>query len=140
MGNTVNHCGVIKRIDGHTIYVRIVQQPACTGCHAKSICTTANGKEQVIEVTDCSGTFHTNESILLEGKNSMELQAVLLAFLFPLTLVVTTIFIGTGMQWDESSSALAGLLLLLLYYIILYFFRNALKKKFVFTIKKINPE
>ncbi|MDR2388404.1 MAG: SoxR reducing system RseC family protein [Tannerellaceae bacterium] len=136
----MNHCGVIQRIEGHTIYVSSARQPACSGCRAKSVCITAHGKEQIIEVTDSSGTFHTNEPVLLEGKDSMEHQAVLLAFLIPLALVAATVFIGTSLQWDEGFSALAGLLLLFPYYIILYFFRDAWKKKFVFTIKKINPE
>ncbi|MDR2809562.1 MAG: SoxR reducing system RseC family protein [Tannerellaceae bacterium] len=138
MGNTIEHCGVVERIEGHTIYVRIARQPACGGCQAKSVCITASGKEQVIEATDYSGTFHTNESVILEGKDSMGLLAVLLAFVIPLALVTVIIFTGTTLQWEESSSALAGLLLLFPYYIILYFFRNTLKKKFVFTIKKLN--
>jgi sigma-E factor negative regulatory protein RseC len=104
-----------------------------------AVCTTANGKEQMIEVTDSTGVFHAREAVLLEGKDSMGILAVFLAFVLPLVLVVATVFTGTGLHWDESSSALAGLFLLFPYYIILYIFRNTLKKKFVFTIKKINP-
>jgi sigma-E factor negative regulatory protein RseC len=140
MENTVAHRGVVEQIEEHTIYVRIARQPACAGCQAKSVCTTANGKEQMIEVTDYTDLFHVHETVLLEGKNSMEHQAVLLAFLIPLALVAATVFIGTSLQWGEGFSALAGLLLLFPYYIILYFFRDTWKKKFVFTIKKINPE
>ncbi|MDR1937266.1 MAG: SoxR reducing system RseC family protein [Tannerellaceae bacterium] len=140
MEDTVGHCGIIERIEGHSVYVKIVQQPACAGCRAKSVCATANGKkEQVIEVTDYSGTVHTNESVILKGAERMELHAIGLAFIIPLVLVIGAIVVGTGMQWQEGTSALAGLLLLFPYYIILYFFRNVLKKRFVFTIKKINP-
>ncbi|MDR2809336.1 MAG: SoxR reducing system RseC family protein [Tannerellaceae bacterium] len=140
MGNSVNYCGVIERIEGHTIYVKVVQQPTCACCHAKVVCATAGGKEQIIETTDYSGTFHASEPVVLEGRDSMALQAVWLAFVIPLALVVSVVLIGTSLQWEESTGALIGLLLLFPYYTILYIFRNVLKKKFVFIIKKINPD
>jgi sigma-E factor negative regulatory protein RseC len=140
MGNSVNYCGVIERIEGHTVYVKVIMQPGCDGCHAKAVCATAGGKEQIIETTDCSGTFHTGEQVILEGKDSMAFQAVWLAFIVPLALVVPAVLTGTALQWEESTGALAGLLLLFPYYAVLYVCRNALKKKFVFIIKKINPD
>ncbi|MDR1645819.1 MAG: SoxR reducing system RseC family protein [Tannerellaceae bacterium] len=140
MEETMTHCGVVERIEGHTVYVRIAQQPACSGCQVKAACTTANGKEQIIEVTDPSGAFRVNEPVRIEGKNSMGTRAVLLAFIVPLALIIATILAGSALQWGEAASALASLILLLPYYIILYLFRNVLKKKFVFTIKKMNPE
>ena len=127
-------------MEGHRIYIGVARHPECAGCQAQSVCTTTNGKEQLVEVTDCSGTFHTGETVLLEEKNAMGRQAVFLAFLLPLALLVATILIATGLHLEEGGSALAGLLALFLYYIILYFFRNALKNKFVFTIKKIDSE
>jgi sigma-E factor negative regulatory protein RseC len=138
MEEAVNHQGVIERIEGHNIYVKIARQSACTGCRAKSMCMAADGKELLIEVVDYSGAFRVNESVILSGEASMGLQAVLLAFVIPLALVVAVIILGANIQWEESTSALIGLLLLFPYYIILYFLRDALKKKFIFTIKKIN--
>ena len=77
----------------------------------------------------------------------MGLQAVLLAFVIPLVIVVGAIVIGTNLQWDETgtsmqweetTSGLTGLLLLVPYYCILYFLRDKLKKRFIFTLKKLN--
>jgi sigma-E factor negative regulatory protein RseC len=140
MGNSVEYCGVIERIEGHTIYVKVVRQAACAGCQAKVACVTASVKEQIIETTDYSGAFHTNEQVMLEGKDSMELRAVCLAFVVPLALVVSVVLVGAGLRWEESVGALTGLSLLFPYYAILYAFRHVLKKKFVFIIKKINPD
>ena len=66
------------------------------------------------------------------------MQAVLLAFVLPLILVFATIAIGTSMQWKETTSGLTGLFLLVPYYCLLYLSRDLLKKKFVFTLKKLN--
>ena len=51
---------------------------------------------------------------------------------FPLTVT------GTSMLWEETTSGLTGLLLLVPYYCILYFLRDKLKKRFIFTLKKLN--
>ena len=107
MSESINHNGIIEKIDGGTVYVRIIQQSACSGCHAKSMCT-------------------------------LGLQAVLLAFVFPLIIVFAAIVTGTSMQWEETTSGLTGLLLLVPYYCILYFLRDKLKKRFIFTLKKLN--
>ena len=66
------------------------------------------------------------------------LQAVLLAFVYPLIIVFAAIVTGTSMQWEETTSGLTGLLLLVPYYCILYFLRDKLKKRFIFTLKKLN--
>ena len=39
----------------------------------------------------------------------MGLQAVLLAFVIPLVIVVGAIVTGTNLQWDETTSLLIGL-------------------------------
>jgi len=126
MSESINHNGIIEKIDGGTVYVRIIQQSACSGCHAKSMCT------------DNSGKFHINEEVQLCGQSSLGLQAVLLAFVFPLIIVFAAIVTGTSMQWEETTSGLTGLLLLVPYYCILYFLRDKLKKRFIFTLKKLN--
>ena len=79
MSESINHNGIIEKIDGGTVYVRIIQQSACSGCHAKSMCTASESKEKIIEVPDNSGKFHINEEVQLCGQSSLGLQAVLLA-------------------------------------------------------------
>ena len=138
MSESINHNGVIEKVDGDTVYVKIIQQSACSGCHAKSMCAASESKEKIIEVSDNSGRFHKNEEVLLCGQSSLGMQAVLLAFVLPLIVVVMTIVIGTSMQWEETTSGLTGLLLLVPYYCILYFLRDKLKRRFIFTLKKLN--
>lgn len=138
MGVTIDYCGVIERMEGHHVFVKVVPQPACTGCKAGSMCMAAAGGKQIIEVlADEADVFHVNDPVTLSGQNSMGQQAVWLAFVIPLILVVAVILFTTFLQWEESISALTGLSLLFPYYIVLYLLRNTLKKTFVFTIKKL---
>ena len=138
MSESISHNGIIEKIDGDTVYVRIIQQSACSGCHARSLCTASESKEKIIEVPDYSGQFHVNEEVQICGQSSLGMQAVLLAFIFPLIIVVAAVATGSSMQWKETTSGLAGLLLLVPYYCILYFLRDKLKKRFIFTLKKLN--
>ena len=138
MSESINHTGFVEKIDGDTVFVRITQQSACSGCHAQSMCSASEKKDKIIEVPDRSGKFHINEEVQLCGQSSLGLQAVLLAFVFPLIIVFAAIVTGTSMQWEETTSGLTGLLLLVPYYSILYFLREKLKRKFIFTLKKLN--
>ena len=139
MSESINHNGRIEKIEGDTIFVRIIQQSACSGCHAKGMCSASDQKEKIIEVNDPnSDKFHVNEEVTLCGQSSLGLQAELLAFVLPLIIVVAAIVAGTYLQWDETTSGLTGLLLLVPYYCILYFLREKLKRKFIFTLKKLN--
>ena len=56
------------------------------------------------------------------------LQAVLLAFVFPLIIVFAAIVTGTSMQWEETTSGLTGLLLLVPYYCHIILFTRQTEK------------
>lgn len=136
MKNTIHHSGVVEKIDDHSVYVKIIQQSACAACHAQSMCMASDSKEKIIEVPDSSGLYHINEPVIVSGQSAMGMQAVLLAFVLPLLLVITTVVFGNYHKWDEGISALFSLLLLLPFYGILHILRDKLKKRFIFTIKK----
>ncbi|OAV68733.1 Positive regulator of sigma E activity [Bacteroidales bacterium Barb4] len=139
MREHIQHSGVIERIDGDSVVVRIVQQSACAACHAKGMCSVSESKVKRIEVTGQPfGRFHVNEEVMICGQSSMGLEAVFVAFVLPLMVVVGAIAGGIAAGLGEAVSALSGLLLLAPYYLVLYLLRDRLKKRFVFTLQKSN--
>lgn len=138
MDNTIHHTGVIERIDQDKVYVKIIQQSACAGCHAKSMCNASDRKDRIIEIEGLYDSFHVNEEVELQGRTSLGYLAVLYAFVLPLLLLFAVIILCLEMNRSEAVSALAGLAVLPVYYSVLYFFRDKLKKKFVFAMKKLN--
>ncbi len=138
MDNTIHHTGIIERIDPDKVYVKICQQSACAGCHAKSMCNASESKDRIIEIEGVYDSFQLNEEVELKGRESMGYLAIFYAFLLPLLLLLTVIIFSLEMNRSETVSALAGLAVLPAYYSVLYFFRDKLKKKFVFAMKKLN--
>ncbi|MDL2208731.1 SoxR reducing system RseC family protein [Parabacteroides sp. OttesenSCG-928-O15] len=138
MDNTIRHNGIIERREGDIFYVRILQQSACAGCHARGMCGASESKEKIIEVTDRTGQFQVNDEVAIAGQTSLGLQAVLLAFGIPVVLLILAVAICLQLGIDETTSGLAGILFLIPYYIILYFMRAKLKRHFVFTLEKPN--
>lgn len=136
MSENIRHNGTIEHIEGDRIFVRITQQSACAGCHARSMCSASESKVKIIEVVDNSGEFKENENVTIYGQSSSGLQAVLFAFVLPLIIVIAMVVVGILSGWGESISALSGLSLLIPYYYILYLIRDKLTRKFVFTLEK----
>ena len=138
MNGTIHHTGRVERISPDTGFVRITQRSACSGCHAQAMCSASEQKDKIIEVPDRSGQFAVNEEVVLTGETRLGMEAVILAFVIPLVIVVAMVAIGFSLGWDESLSGLIGLLLLIPYYGLLYLLRDRLKRRFVFTLRKLN--
>jgi len=138
MKNDIIHNGIIERIEYPFIFVRILQQSACSGCHAKSACTAADSQIKTIEIEDYSGNFQENEKVNICGKYTTGLQAVLLAFILPLLLILFSLIIGNSLTNNEMVIGMVSFIILFPYYSIIYLIRNKLKKKFTFSLSKIN--
>ncbi|MDR0845870.1 MAG: SoxR reducing system RseC family protein, partial [Tannerella sp.] len=124
----IQHTGIIEKIEHPIVFVRIVQQAACSECHAKTTCVSSDRKIKIIEAEDYTGTFRVNEEVMICGQYTMGLYAVLLAYIIPLILVVAALVAGVELTGNEGIGGLAGLLVLLPYIIIMYMMRNKLKK------------
>ncbi len=141
MSDSITHSGIIDHIEGNTVFVRIIRQSACADCHAKSMCAASESQEKVIEVTDTTGTFHAGDEVTISGRTSLGLQAVVLAFLLPLAIVIAGIACSIHLfHLNETVGGLAGLSLMVPYYTIIYSVRNKLKRHFIFTLQKYLPE
>jgi positive regulator of sigma E activity len=139
MENVV-HLGIVDSISGKSMRVRIEQSAACTGCHASQVCSAADKQEKWIDIPDFDGCFYVGQTVLLEGKSSIGLQAVWIAYILPLLLIIATLAISTLWLFPgkDGWSALISLAVVLLYYLALYPLRTFLQTRFVFTVKPLN--
>ncbi|MDR2119499.1 MAG: SoxR reducing system RseC family protein [Tannerella sp.] len=139
MNKSIQHIGVIEKIEHAVVHVRIVQQSACSGCHAESLCPASHSSEKIIEVEDRSGAFSLHEEVRICAKPSQGMIAVSLAFVLPLILIILTLVAVHAISGgNEIVAGIAGLSILVPYYGTIRLMHGKLKKRFVFTLSKIS--
>jgi len=139
MSQKIEHTGIISRIDKNLIQVLIIQESACSGCHANGACSAADMDEKLIDVESKDASYKVGDKVILSGQSSMGLLAVLLAFVLPFLLILLSLFVLRNYASSEAISGTISLSTLIPYYIILSFFRKKLKNKFQFNISKDSP-
>lgn len=139
MTDTIKHHGIVENINGPHLQVRIVQTSECAACSVKGHCTSAEKKEQLIDVTDMNAaSYQVGDAVWLVGKLSMGVLAVLFAFIFPFFVLIISLFIFMAIWNDELGSAFCSLGLLIPYYYILWLNKSRLAKKFSFLIRPMS--
>jgi len=133
----IRHPGVVEKIDGKRITVRILPQQACSACHSKASCGISGDEEKFIEVqTPFGSTVLPGEQVLVSLKLESGFKALLLGYIFPLILLVAVLFALYYLSGSEGLAALSSLITLILYYGLLYAFRGKLQRKFTFGLEK----
>ncbi len=138
MSQIIEHTGIINHIENHLIKVLIVQQSACSACHAKSACTASDQDEKIIDIENSDPSFKVGDHVLVYGQSSMGLLAVLLAFVLPFLLILLVLILLLPFVASESIAGIVAISILIPYYILLSLNNKKLKSKFHFSIKKIS--
>ncbi len=135
----IEHKGVITSISDHKISVMILQQSACSSCHAKGACTAADSKEKMVDVSDFTGKYKVNDLVTVVGQKSMGYKAVWWAFVIPIIIVVSLLVVSISVwRFGDMEAAMAAIVSLVPYYGLLYLLRNKMANSFKFTIKNNN--
>ena len=140
MGKKIEHEGIVESIDGSHIRVKILQSSACSSCQVKSMCATAESQEKIIDIyTPSASQYQVGEQVKACGSLTMGRNAVLLAFVVPLVLIIICVVAGIYLfSLSEQMTMVCVLVLLSLYYLIIRLLRNRLSRQFSFWIEKIN--
>ncbi|HLP04685.1 MAG TPA: SoxR reducing system RseC family protein [Paludibacter sp.] len=140
MSKIIEHAGIVNHIEGTQVRVMITQQSACSGCHAKSACTASDMAEKYIDVESRETSFAVGEKVVLTGRQSMGMLAVLLAFVIPFLLILVSLYLLQFYISNEVYSGIISLGILVPYYGVLALFNNKMKSKFQFDIRKEQAE
>jgi sigma-E factor negative regulatory protein RseC len=135
MGQEIEHMGMVHAVNGKNVQVQIIQVSACSGCHAKGACTSADMDEKYVDVDSEGRDFKIGDVVTLYGQASMGFLAVFLAFVLPFLLILAVLIFAGNFTSNEVVSGALGLGVLVPYYIILSFFNEKLKSKLKFRIR-----
>lgn len=137
MADIIKHRGIVEKVEGSHVVVRIVQTSACAACSAKGLCNASESKEKQIDVYEVNAFYRIGEEVVLCGTTSMGMRAVFLAFGIPMLLLLVALFVTMRVtDGDALVSSLVALLAVVPYYLVIYFMKDKLNKTFSFTIEK----
>ena len=126
------------RIEGDKLFVRMMVNSACSGCHAKAVCGVSETTEKIVEVDVASGAdFTIGEQVevaLLDNK--MGTRSVVLAYVVPFVVLSVMLIGATIAGLSEGVAVLAAMAGVVAYYVVLWSLRERLKNKIKFIIIK----
>lgn len=137
MKRSVEHRGIVERIEDNVVMVKVERQSACAGCHAKGLCGES-GQERIIEVrTPYAKEFQPAERVIVAlERESMGFMSVVWAYLLPLVLLLAVLFSAHALGLGDGPAAIASLASTAAYYVMLYILRRHIDRKIKFTIIK----
>ena len=137
MADIIKHRGLVEKIDGSHVVVRIVQTSACSACSAKGLCNASESKEKQIDVYEVNPAYRIGEEVVLCGSTSMGMKAVFLAFGIPVLLLLAALFVTMRItDGDALLAAAVALLAVVPYYVVIYLMKDKMNKTFSFVIDK----
>lgn len=126
--------GIVEKIDHDYVKVRIHNQSACSMCYSRGVCTSLGSGERLIDVENDGKHFiNPGDTVDIQMVSSSGGMAVILGYVIPFILLITTLLISSAYM-GEMASAILSLLVLVPYYLVLYTARKKIKKYFRFTL------
>jgi len=114
--------------------VSILNHSACSGCHAKGVCSVADFKEKEIEILYSGKSYTPGREVTVVLKEMLGFKALLYGYLLPFILVLSILLIVYNITGNDITAGFIALSVLIPYYTILYLFRNYMKKVFRFEL------
>lgn len=134
----IRHKGFVKTVNSDRMIVTIVNQSACSTCHAKGACTVSDYQDKEIEINEFSGNYQPGQEVTVVFKESKGFGALLWGYVLPFLVVLITLIVVLEITDDELKAGLISLAVLIPYYTTLYFLRHHLKKIFKFEVEETN--
>lgn len=136
MSTKISHSGIVERIDGDCVQVRIVQISACAACKVAGYCNAAESKEKVIDVrSDRSAAFQPGQQVVVSTSGQVAARALLWGFGMPFLILVVVLFSVLKLTGSEAAAALGAIGALVPYYFLLWLLRDKMRQRLAFTIE-----
>ena len=136
LNSDIKHIGFVKEIRGSSLLVNIINQSACSACHAHGACTVADFQDKEIEIQNFSKTYSPGQQVTIVFRESQGFAALFFGYVLPFVLVLLTLIIALSVFNNELIGGLLSLAILIPYYTTLWFFRHLLKKVFKFEVEE----
>jgi sigma-E factor negative regulatory protein RseC len=126
--------GIIREITDTEIVVAMTLSSACSGCHAKSMCGVDSKNELMRFLRMPNDHYAVGDHVNIQLSPQSGTRAVIWGYLFPLLVLIITLFVTYWLTHHELISVLFALVLTVAYYFLLHKLDKKLAKRIKFTI------
>ncbi|MGM9698658.1 MAG: SoxR reducing system RseC family protein [Prevotella sp.] len=139
MSDKINHNGMVEEVIGEHVKVRILQTSACAACKVAGHCSAAESKEKIVDVkVEKGGGYKVGDSVVVSTTQTAVGKAMLVGFVLPFVVMVSSLLVTYSLLADELLSALAALFSLFPYYLIIYVMGERITRNVTFNIEPRN--
>ena len=136
--SVVKHSGEVVRLGANTVYVKMMVNSACSGCHAKAVCGVDESEEKIVEVENVNvGDYNIGDKVEVALQSgSMGTKAVVLTYVVPFFVLTIMLIAALALGLSEGAAVLIALGGIAAYYMLLYAMRGKIKNTIKFIIIK----
>jgi len=138
LNREIENIGKVVKTDSTGIHVLINRNSSCSGCSASGACNMKGEGASELLISGSFENIKQGDSLRLKLEEKKAKSAIFLAYLMPLILLFTFIFLMVHYFNNELLIGLSALFLIGLYFTSLIFFRTYLKNNFKINIEKAN--
>lgn len=136
--NSINHIGIVQSIDGQEITVKLTVQSACASCHAKSICGVSDSKDKIVKAVIVSDEhFEVGEKIAVEMRQSLAMKAIVICYLLPFIVLITTFCVMSYFCQNELVNVLVTFAAVAAYFFFIWLFNHKIERNVTFIAVKL---
>ena len=137
MARLIEHSGVVDRVEGDTVRVKITSRSACGACSARQACGLAEAQEKIVVVrTHRAAEFAAGDEVMVGVRGNAGARAVLLAYVGALVVLLAALGAAKLLGGSDGQAVVAALGGVSLYYAVLWCFRSRIEHTIHFTITK----
>lgn len=132
---TIEHEGVVTRVEGDEVSVMIVSRSACSACHAKGACGISEMKNKEIRTAVPDFPVKTGDRVRVVAGMRNAMLSVMMAYVIPSVVLLGSVAALLVSGAGELAAACGALAITAVYFLVLYQFRSFFSKKIKFEIK-----
>ncbi len=138
MSQEIWHSGVVDRVEGRKVVVRITSRSACGSCAARQACGLAEATEKLVEVhTEAATNYVAGDLVQVGVKKNIGGKAVALAYGGALVVLITALILAVEVAGlSDGASIGVTFAAVAFYYGVLWLLRKRIENTIQFSITK----
>ena len=134
--NNLQHTAKITKISNNRLTLQLCRSEACAVCQIKDACHIQKSSQTIDIDIDNPQDFSLNQQIMLEISTQTGILAMLLAYILPLILMLSTLLTCYIFTYNDLTSGICAIIILVPYYLIVSGMQKYINPKFNFKILK----